>query len=442
MSANSAVSRAERAIVAGAARRVLGVVSGLARGGPVRETAEEGTPEAIRIAAAVHLGVALAVAGAATAVALLFFALPPMLFVTVFAAVTVALIVVGVRALRRLWLVAGRGWLFWAGIGWGLVVASGAYLTQLTGFVPHLLLAWTLGVLVLGILAAGAVQTAFAGVLAALWVGSAALVGESLLPGLVILAVLLAFPLLARPSRLVGGAAAVLSLTLAVAATLRLLPHTPALPLAVITVVATCGVLRVVAARLPLDALTGAPPRGCPRYGIGWVTNVLGVAALVCLSLPPVLDALRMQVFRAGGNARAGLLLPLGVLLVAAAIPGRQRAGTRLAIGAWVLGCAALVAALALPEPAPVMVTAAVAVATAGYALWRTWPGRTAGARDRAWLVLAAVLLVLGRPWFVAAAVLVAFGGYVVLLATRSRRADQPGSPVPFGAGVEPGATP
>src|SRR5207302_1401174 len=84
---------------------------------------------------------------------------------------------------------------------------------------------------------------------------------------------------------------------------LRLLPHTPAVPLACVAAVAACGLLRLVAARLPLDVLTGAPPRACPGYGIGSVVNVLGVVALLTLPLPPVLGALPAQVAR-GGAAR------------------------------------------------------------------------------------------------------------------------------------------
>jgi hypothetical protein len=444
MSATSATSRVERALWAGAGRRILGFASGLARGGPVRDTADEGAPEAIRIAAVVHLGVVLVVGGAATAVALLFFVLPPAVYVGVFAAVTAALVALGIQALRRLRVITGRGFLFWAGIAWGLLVASGAYLTQLTGFVPHLWLAWTLGMLVLGVLGAGAVQTAVSGVLAALWVGAAALVGESFLPGLVILLVLLAFPLLARPSRLVGAAAAILTLALAVAFALRLLPQVPPAPLAVVAAVAAGGLLRVLAARLPLDALTSTPPPGCPSYGIRAVVNTVAVVALVVLPLPPVLDALRADLAEAGSGARAGVWLPVGVLVVALAVPGRLRPGSWPALALWAGGAVALGAALTLPAPVPAVTVLAVAVLLAVFGWVWTWRGRVpTGRPGRTWVALgllglAVLLLSLGRPWFVGAALLVAFGGYVIVLATRLRDADAPGFAVPFGAGPSP----
>jgi hypothetical protein len=445
MSATSTTTgRTQRALAAVAGRWTLGFLSGMARGGPVRETADEGAPEAMRIAAVVHLGVALAIAGAATVVALLFFVLPPSVYVAIFAVITTVLVALGVRALRRLRVVTGRGYLFWAGIAWGLLVASGAYLTQLTGFVPHLWLAWALGVLVLGVLGAGAVQTAFGGLLAVLWVGAAALVGESLLPGLAILLVLLAFPLFARPSRLVGAAAAVLALALAVAFALRVFPQAPAGPLAVVTAVATCGLLRVFAARLPLDALTSRPPRGCPSYGIRAVVNTLGLVAIVALPLPPVLQALRAQVAEAGSGASAGMLLPVGVLVVVVALPGRLRSGSWPAIALWVAGALLLPAALILPAPAPTVAVAAMAALLAASGLWWSWrvrssaerPGRTWVALG--WLGLAVFLLAIGRPWFVIAPLLVAFGGYVVLLARRLRDSDRPGFAVPFGVGAEP----
>jgi hypothetical protein len=445
MSAPSTTTgRTHRALAAVVGRWGLGFLSGLARGGPVRETADEGAPEAMRIAAVVHLGVALVIGGAATVVALLFFVLPPAVYVALFAAITTVLVALGIRAMRRLRVVTGRGYLFWAGIAWGLLVASGAYLTQLTAFVPHLWLGWTLGVLVLGVLGAGAVQTAFGGLLAALWVGAAALVGESLLPGFAILIVLLAFPVLARPSRLVGAAAAVLALALAVAYALRLLPQAPAGPLAVATVVATCGLLRIFAARLPLDALTRVPPRGCPSYGIRAVVNTLGLVAIVALPLPPVLHALRAQLADAGSGARAGMLLPVGVLVVAVALPGRLRRGSWPALALWLTGSILLTVALILPPPAPTVAVTAMAVLLAALGLVWSWRGRVPTDRpDRTWVALGWVglavwLLALGRPWFVVAALLVAFGGYVVVLASQLWDSGRTGSAVPFGVGATP----
>lgn len=445
MSATSPLSRAQRALVAGVAGRALSVVSGLARGGPVRDTADEGTPEEMRVAALVHFGAAMAVAGVATALALVFFVLPPALYVAIFAIVTAFLTAFGVRELRRLRLVAGRGWLFWAGIGWGLFVASGAYLTDITAFVPHLWLAWTLGVLLLGYVGAGAVQTAFGGVLAALWVGTAALVGESLLPGFVILAALFAFPLFARPSRLVGAAAAILALALAVAWVLRLLPQTPALALAAVTLVCTGGLLRMVAARSPVDRLTGSPQPGWPGHGIRWITTAVGVTALVVLPLPRILAALREQVLGSGAQGRTGLLLPLGIVLLALALPGRLRGQAWTAVVGWVGGAVALVAALTLPAPAPTIATALVIGGFFWYGWSLTWRRtRTGRAWDVpvgiGWLALAAVLAALGRPWYVGAAVLFGLGAYVIVLAVSLRRPSRPGSSVAYGAGpaVEP----
>jgi hypothetical protein len=429
--ATSATNRAARALWAGVGRRTLAFVSGLARGGPVRDTADEGAPDAFRIAAIVHLGVVLVVAGAAVAIALFFFVLPPAVYVAVFAVITAALVGAGLHALGRLRVVTGRGYLFWAGIAWGLLVASGAYLTQLTGYVPHLWLGWTLGMLVLGVLGAGAVQTAVSGVLAALWVGAVALVGESLLPGFVVLLMLLAFPLLARPSRLVGAAAAALALALGVTYALRLFPQAPAGPLALVTAVATCGVLRVFAARLPLDALTSAPPRGCPSYGIRAVVNTIGLVALVVVPLPPVLDRLRTP------DPEVGVWLPVGVLVVAVALPGRLRPGSWPAIVVWVAGSIALAAALTLPEPAPVATMAAMAALLAGLGWWWSWRAVRPWA-GLGWLGLAVLLLVLGLPWFVGTALLVAFGGYLILLARRLRAADGSGAAVPFGVGALP----
>ena len=63
MRLTSAVIRGERAVVAGTVRRALGVVSGLARGGPVRDTAVEGTQEETRIAALRHARHAIAAGG-------------------------------------------------------------------------------------------------------------------------------------------------------------------------------------------------------------------------------------------------------------------------------------------------------------------------------------------------------------------------------------------
>jgi hypothetical protein len=250
--------------------------------------------------------------------------------------------------------------------------------------------------------------------------------------------------MLARPSRLVGAAAAILALALTVAYALRLLAQAPAGPLAVVTVVATCGLLRTFAARLPLDALTMAPPHGCPSYGIRAVVNTLGLVALVVLPVPPVLQALRTEVADAGSGARAGMLLPVGVFIVAVALPGRLRRGSWPVIVAWLTGSVLLTAALILPSPAPTVAVAAMAVLFAGLGLWWSWPGRAFAERpDRAWvalgwLALAVLLLAPGRPWFVAAALLVAFGGYVIVLARRLWDSDRAGSAVPFGVGALP----
>lgn len=422
-SATSPLSRSERALRATFTRAALTAASGVVRGGPVRASAVPGTPAELRAAALLHLGVVVAIAGAASAIALVFFVVPPGLFVAVFGALTAVLVVLGVRALRAGRVVAGRGWLFWAGIGWGLLVFSAAFLTGLTGFVPHLLLVWAVGVLVLGLLAAGAVQTAVAGILTCLWVGAAALVGESLLPGVVVLAVLLAFPLLARPSRLVGAVVAVLTLALGLAFALRHLDGAPAGPLAVVTTVAGCGVLRVLVARLSLDVTTGAPPHGCPGRGISVVTTVLGVIALVTVPLPPVLETLRGQV--ADSAHPAAILLPVGILLVAAALPGRRRPGSTVPIAVFAAGSVALAGALLLPRPAPLIITVAVALAAMGYGAWRLLAGaREARWRGLGWLAAGVLVVGMGRPGLVVAALLLIVGGYVALLGWRGVRAE------------------
>src|SRR5688500_4373156 len=100
--ATAATNRVARALWAGVGRRALGLASGLVRGGPVRDTADEGAADAMRIAAVVHLGVVLVVIGAAVALALLFFVVPPAVYVAVFAVLTAALIAAGLHALGRL----------------------------------------------------------------------------------------------------------------------------------------------------------------------------------------------------------------------------------------------------------------------------------------------------------------------------------------------------
>jgi hypothetical protein len=422
MSATSPVSRSERVVRAAVTSAVLRAASSVVRGGPVRDTAVAGTPAELRAAALLHLGVVVALAGAASTIALVFFVVPPGLFVAAFGALTAVLVGLGVRALRGGRVVAGRGWLFWAGIGWGLLVFSAAYLTGLTGFVPHLLLVWAVGVVVLGVLAAGAVQTAFAGILTCLWVGAAALVGESLLPGVVVLAVLLGFPILARPSRLVGAVAALLTLALALAFALRHLGGAPAAPLAVVTTVAGCDLLRVLAARLPVDA-TGAPPDGCPGRGIAAVTTVLGIIALIAVPLPPVLGMLRGQV--ANSAYPVAILLPIGILLVVAALPGRRRPGSTVPIAVFAAGSIALAGMLLLPQPSPVIITLAVALAAMGYGAWQL----LAGTRDTrwhglGWLAAGVLVAGMGRPGLVVAALLLIAGGYVALLGWRGVRAE------------------
>jgi hypothetical protein len=135
-----------------------------------------------------------------------------------------------------------------------------------------------------------------------------------------------------------------------------------------------------------------------------------------------VLDALR-------AHAGAGLLLPVGVLVLAAALFGRRDAR----VLAWAVGSAALVAALLLPDPVPAIVTAAVAVAVAVYG-WR----HSRPLVGLAWLGLAALLLAAGRPWFVAAALLVLLGAYVILRAAGRWRGRRPGAPVAYGTGFPP----
>ena len=411
--------RAQRAARVAAARATLSTAAGVASGGPVRVSAMAAPRETWPAAALLHAGVALAVAGAATVLALIVFVIPAPVFLLVFGIVTTVLMVLGVSAVASGRVLAGRGWLAWAGLGWGLVVASAAYLLQITGLVPHLWLVWTLGVLVLGVTGAGAVQTALAGVLATVWVVLAALVGESLLPGAVILAVLFGFPVLARPSRLVGAAGALLTITLAVTAALRWHGAAPAVPLAVLTALAAAGVLRVAATRLPVEAATGAPPTGCPGYGIAWVTGAVGLVAVTLLPLAPVLDRLRHDVAGAPTATRM-LLVPAGVLLIVAVLPGRRRPGALLPTALWVAGCVTATTALLAPAPVAEALRVLTALVVVGLGVRATRrPGRAVQLRGLALVALGAGLLVLGSPPVVVAAAVAAVGGYAVLLARR-----------------------
>jgi hypothetical protein len=245
--------------------------------------------------------------------------------------------------------------------------------------------------------------------------------------------------LLARPSRLVGAAAAVLAVALAVAQALRLFPQAPAGPLAVVTAVATCGLLRAYTTRLPLDALTSAPPRGCPSYGIRAVVDTVGLIALVVVPLPPVLDALRARFTDDDGpGVRAGVWLPVGVLVIAVALPGRLRPGSWPALVLWVAGSIALAAALTLPAPAPAVAIAAMAALLAAFGGWWSWDARRRTWVGLGWLGLAVLLLLVGPPWFVGAALLVMSGGYLIVLARRLRDVDGSDDAVPFGVGALP----
>jgi hypothetical protein len=343
------------------------------------------------------------------------------------------LVVTGVRAIAAGRGLVGRGLLGWAGLGWGLVVASAAYLLQITGLVPHLWLVWTLGVLVLGVVAAGAVETALAGLLASMWVVLASLVGESLLPAVVVLAVLFAFPMLARPSRLVGAASAVLTLTLAVAVALRWHGQAPALPFAVLTALATAGLLRLLATRLPLEAATGLPPRGCPSYGIAVVTGAVALAAVTLLPLEAVLEALRADVAAVPASAARGLLVPAGVLMLAVVLPGRRlpgrrgrrlpgrrRAGSTIPLALWVAGTVTATAALLVPDQVADLLRALAAVAVVGYGAWVSLRVRQPHlVRGLALVALGAALLVAGAPPIEIAAAVLVVGGFAVYLAQR-----------------------
>jgi hypothetical protein len=429
------VARMNRAARLVAARAALSTAAGVASGGPVRASAIAAPKETWSAAAFLHAGVALAVVGAATILALVVFVVPAPVFLAVFGVVTALLVLTGVRALAAGRGLVGRGLLAWAGLGWGLVVASAAYLLQLTGLVPHLWLVWTLGVLVLGVVAAGAVETALAGLLASVWVALASLVGESLLPAVVVLAVLFAFPMLARPSRLVGASSAVLTLTLAVAVALRWHGPAPAVPLAVLTALATAGLLRLLAARLPLEASTSLPPAGCPSYGISVVTGAVALVAVTLLPLQAVLDALRADVAGVPESAARALLLPAGVLMVAVVLPGRRlpgrrmggrrlpgrrRAGSTIPLTLWVAGAITATAALLVPDRLADALRVLTAVAVMGYGAWVTRRARQPHlVGGLALVALGAALLVVGAPPIVIAAAVLAVGGYAVYLAQR-----------------------
>jgi hypothetical protein len=197
----------------------------------------------------------------------------------------------------------------------------------------------------------------------------------------------------------------------------------------------------MVAARLPVDKLTGSPPPGWPGYGIRWVTTAIGVAVLAVVPLPPVLGALREQVQASGDEGRTGLLFPLGIVLLATALLGRLNGRAWAAVAGWVGGSIALVAALILPEPVPAIATALVIAGIVWHGWSLTWrPNRSGRRWDVAagigWLALAAVLAAVGRPWYVGAVVLVGLGAYIIVLAARLRGPSSPGSPVAYGAGA------
>src|SRR5262249_38660425 len=153
------------------------------------------------------------------------------------------------------------------------------------------------------------------------WVLLAVLVGESLVPGVAILIVLASFPILARSSHLVDASAAVLALSLAVAAATRWHGAAPSIPLVVLTALATAGVLRVIAGGQWRASLSPPPP----RTGLVWVSTAVGLAAVAVLPLAPVLDRLRDDVAAAPQPTARTVLVPAGVLLVVAAPPVRRR---------------------------------------------------------------------------------------------------------------------
>src|SRR5262249_43826204 len=105
---------------------------------PARDSAQATPRTSWAAAAASHAGVALCVAGAPAVRALTVFVVPAPVFLAVFTVITAVLVIRGVRAVATGRLLAGRGWLAWAGLSWGLVVTSGAYVFRLSGLVPHL----------------------------------------------------------------------------------------------------------------------------------------------------------------------------------------------------------------------------------------------------------------------------------------------------------------
>jgi hypothetical protein len=426
------------------ARGLLSVLSAAARGGPVRPTARNPGSDrsgALQATVTLHLGISLVLAGVASQVAANLFVIDARVFLVAASALTLLLIWQGTRAMRAGRVIAGRGWLFWGGIAWGLVVGSGAYVTHLTGYIPHLWLLWTVGVLVLGLLGASAVQTAFAGLLGIVWVLLAAYVGESLLPGVVQLIALGSFPVLARPSRLVGGLSAALFLALAVATALRYLPQVPALPLTVVTLLAAAAAAESFAGRLPVLRAGGIPPPGCPSYGIRTVTTRLAQVALIGLPLPIVWRQLSDSLATAGPRPWA-LFVPPGIAVVVVSLPGVRRAGsTRRAAG---LAAAALATGGALLAGPAATAAAAVAVACGQMA----WSMRTSMAARRArykisglvGLLTGLVQLVLLLPPLGSSIAAVVAGGWVTAVAMSLRVDREP--PKASGATRPPGRSP
>ena len=84
----------------------------------------------------------------------------------------------------------GRIWFFWAGLAYGIAVVSGGHFFELLDFIPDLVLAWLVGLLLLGIWSGNRWQMSLAAVLNIVWMSLVFLYDQSYIPGALIVAVI------------------------------------------------------------------------------------------------------------------------------------------------------------------------------------------------------------------------------------------------------------
>lgn len=403
--------RSALAAVGGFGLRALGAIAATARAGGPGHPDLSPWPTLTRTRALTHLGVLVAVAGCATLLSLVAFAVPAALFLAVAALATTALVVTGGLASRGPHPHLGRSLLLWASVGWGLTVASAGFTFHFAALLPDLWLAWTVGVLLLALLAGSGTQLALGAALAAGWIALAHLTDQPPLAALALLPVLALARWLVTPSVLLAPALTLALLTGLVAAAVRWQPGLePTGPL--LWALAGCGMLRLTSRLWP--------------PGTAAVSTALGTAALVGLAAPGALPALA----GAGATGTASLA-PLGCWLATAALTGsvRGRDPGPLATLVWGGGLAALTAVLALAPTAAEPVSALAATGLLGYALVRCWPAATGVSAPGlvaalGWLALAVGLLVARLPAVPAVFAVLAAGGFLLLLALRTHRRE------------------